>query len=79
MNRADYTELLQDVERELTMPGGDFDALFGHDPKTMEQARFIAAVALTAADRLYSRLTKQEFELRERDEHPAKPGNEATK
>lgn len=70
MNRQDYTELLQDIERELTMPGGHFDALFGHDPKTLEQARFVAAVALTAADRLYSRLTLQEFALRERDEHP---------
>lgn len=78
MNRADYTELLQDVERELTMPGGDFDALFGHDPKTMEQARFVAAVALTAADRLYSRLTLQEFALRERDEHPEPHKNEVT-
>lgn len=70
MNRLDYSELLADIEHELTMPGGNFDALFGHDPKTLEQARFVAAIALTAADRLYSRLTLQEFKLRERDEHP---------
>lgn len=69
MNRLDYKELLVEVEKELLMSGGNFDELYGHDPKTLEQARFIAAVALTAADRLYSRLTLQEFELREKDEH----------
>ena len=69
MNRLDYTELLAEVEKELTMPGGNFEALFGSDPKTLEQAKFVAAVALTTADRLYSRLTRQEFELREKDEH----------
>ena len=62
MNRLDYSELLKEIENELLMPGGNFDALYGHDPKTLEQA-------LVAADRLYSRLTRQEFELREKDEH----------
>ena len=71
MNRQDLKELLADVERELTMPGGCFDALYGHDEETLRQARFIATVALTAADRFYSRLTEQNFILRERDEHPA--------
>lgn len=61
--------MLEEVEKELLMPGGNFDGLFGHDPKTLEQARFVAAVALTAADRFYSRLTRQEFELREKEEH----------
>lgn len=70
MNRLDYQELLKEVEHELLMPGGNFDALYGHDPETLEQARYVAAVALVAADRLYSRLTRQEFDLRERDEHP---------
>ena len=70
MNRLDYSELLKEVEKELLMPGGNFDVLYGHDPKTLEQARYVAAVALVAADRLYSRLTRQEFELREKDEHP---------
>lgn len=69
MNRLDYHQLLEEVEKELTMPGGNFDAMFGHDPKTLEQARYVAAVALVAADRLYSRLTKIEFDLREQDEH----------
>ena len=69
MNRLDYSELLKEIENELLMPGGNFDALYGHDSKTLEQARYVAAVALVAADRLYSRLTQQEFELREKDEH----------
>lgn len=70
MNRLDYHELLDEIEKELKMPGGNFDELYGLDEKTLEQARYVAAVALVAADRLYSRLTRQEFELRERDEHP---------
>lgn len=69
MNRLDYKELLAEVEKELTMPGGNFEEQYGKDPKTLEQARYVAAVALVAADRLYSRLTRQEFELRELDEH----------
>ena len=72
MNRFDLAELMDEVEKELRMPGGNFDALYGLDPKTLEQARLIAAVALTAADRYYSRLTRQAFELREKDEHPQK-------
>lgn len=70
MNRLDYSELMKEVERELLMPGGNFDTMYGHDPKMLEQARFVTAVALTAVDRFYSRLTKQEFDLREKDEHP---------
>ena len=70
MNRTDFSELMTDVERELTTEGGCFDTLFGHDEKTLAQARFAAAVALTAADRLYSRLTEQAFALRERDGRP---------
>ena len=69
MNRMDYARLLEDVEKELTMPNGNFDARYGHDPETIEQARYIAAVALVAADRYYSQLTLQDFELRSRDEH----------
>jgi hypothetical protein len=78
MNRKDYTDLLADIKRELSMPGGHFDELFGLDEKTMKQTEFIAAVALTAADRLYSRITKDNFELREqeriRHESALKPG-----
>lgn len=69
MNRLDYTQLMAEVEKELTMPGGNFEAMFGNDKKTLAQAKLAAAVALTAADRLYSRISLQEFELREKDEH----------
>ncbi len=69
MNRLDYTQLLEEVKKELTMPGGNFDGLFGRDEETLRQAELIAAVALVAADRLYSRLTKSRFEMREEDEH----------
>jgi hypothetical protein len=69
MNRKDYTDLLEDIKREISMPGGHFDALFGTDEKTMQQAEFIAAVALTAADRLYSKLTRDDFALREQEDH----------
>jgi hypothetical protein len=69
MNRKDYAELLADIRRELSMKGGNFDERFGTSEETMRQVDFIAAVALTAADRFYSRLTRREFEIREREEH----------
>lgn len=69
MNRLDYAELLDEIKKELMMPGGNFEARYGSSPEMLEKAEFIAAVALVAADRLYSRLTKTEFELREQDEH----------
>jgi hypothetical protein len=69
MNRKDYTGLLADIRRELSMKGGNFDELFGTGEETMKRADFIAAAALIAADRLYSRITKGEFEIREKDEH----------
>jgi hypothetical protein len=69
MNRKDYAELLADIRRELSMKGGNFDEHFGTDEETMKQADFIAAVALIAVDRFYSRITKDEFEIREHDEH----------
>ena len=58
MNRKDYTDLLADIMRELSIPGGHFDALFGTSETTMKQAELIAAVALTAADRLMPESTK---------------------
>jgi hypothetical protein len=69
MNRKDYSELLADIKRELEMPGGNFDQLFGTSAETLKQAEFVAAVALMAADRLYSRITKTGFEIRQADEH----------
>jgi hypothetical protein len=57
------------VQQKYLYPKPHLDELFGTDEKTMKQAEFIAAVALTAADRLYSKLTKDDFALREREEH----------
>lgn len=57
MNRADYTKLLDEIADEISEPEGTFWASFG--PKTekeMEEIRYIAAIALFAADRFYSRL-----------------------
>ena len=68
MNRFDLAALMKDTETELFRPGGNFDTLFGHDEKTVEQARFVLAVALTAADAYYSKLTSDAFALREMDE-----------
>ena len=68
MNRFDLAALMKETEAELFRPGGNFDTLFGHDEKTVKQARFVLAVALTAADAYYSRLTSDAFALREMDE-----------
>ena len=72
MNRTDLASLMKDTETELFRPGGNFDTLFGHDPETVRQARFVMAVALTAADAYYSRLTRDAFRLREADEAGAR-------
>ena len=73
MNRLDYTTLLSDIMKELSAPRGTFQDMFGRKTeKELEEIRFIAAVALSAADRYYAQLTKMDFALRERDEHPAK-------
>lgn len=69
MNRADFTKLLNEITNEISEPGGTFQSSFG--PKTeqeMEEIRYIAGIALVAADRLYSNLTKINFEIREKDE-----------
>lgn len=68
MNRAQYHQLLQEVATELQRPGGHFDVLYGHDPQLLQQSQLMAAVALTAADRLYAYLTKQAFELRQAEQ-----------
>ena len=71
MNRLDYQTLLDDIMKELSAPRGTFQDMFGQkSEKELQEIRFIAAVALSAADRYYSRLTRMEFDLRERDEHP---------
>ena len=49
---------------------------FGRDPETVKQARFVLAVALTAADAYWSRLTSDAFRLREADEAGYRPKHE---
>lgn len=77
MNRFDLAALMKETETELFRPGGNFDTLFGHDPETVKQARFVMAVALTAADAYYARLTSMGYRLREADEHGMTPKEEA--
>ena len=76
MNRFDLASLMKTTEEELFRPGGNFDTLFGHDPETVKQARFVRAVALTAADAYYSRLTSDAFRLREADEAGMRVGED---
>ncbi len=77
MNRLDYQELMQEVKRELTMPGGNFEACFGKDEAMLRQAELIAAVALIAVDRFVSRASKRDFLLREADEHLPSESNKS--
>ena len=76
MNRSDLAALMKETEDELFRPGGNFDTLFGHDEETKKQARFVMAVALTAADAYYSRLTSEAFRLREADEAGMRAGTD---
>lgn len=76
MNRLDYKEMMADVKRELEMSGGNFEALFGNSEEVKKQAELIAAVALIAADRYYSHLTRMEFDLRLVEEEYDRKQNE---
>ena len=63
MNRADFREIMTEIENELTEPGGTFEDIFGKKTeKELQEMRYIAAIALYAADRLYSNVTKNEFD-----------------
>ncbi len=71
MNRLDYEQLLGDIMKELSAPRGTFQDTFGRKTEEeLKEIRFIAAIALAAADRYYARLTRMEFDLRSRDENP---------
>ena len=66
MNRADYTRLLDEIANEISEPKGTFQSRFGaKTEKDMEEIRYIAGIALFAADRFYSNLTRIDFEIRE--------------
>ena len=70
MNRADYTKLLDEITNEISEPEGTFQSKFGaKTEKEMEEIRYIAGIALFAADRFYSNLTKIDFQIREGEEN----------
>lgn len=75
MNRLDYTKLLKEIDQEIAAPKGTFQSMFGaKTEKELEEIHYIAAVALVAADRYYSTLTRTEFEIREKDERKQRNG-----
>ena len=65
MNRAEYYSLLDDVCREIQEKGGNFDGAVGLSRLSADDIRSIAAVALMAADRHYSNVTKLLAERKE--------------
>ncbi|MBE6658075.1 MAG: hypothetical protein E7604_06480 [Ruminococcaceae bacterium] len=76
MNRADYMSLLDEIMHELKEENGTFRDTFG--AKTEEELgelRCVAAIALMAADRYYSRQTKMAYAMRYDEEvHAPKEG-----
>ncbi len=78
MNTLDYSRLLKEIMDELTEQGGTFKRMFGEKTdKEIEEMRYIAAVALVAADRYYSMLTRMDYALRSQDEvHSPKKSDE---
>ena len=65
MNRAEFYTQLDDVCREIGEKGGNFEGAVGPDRLSAGDIRAIAAVALMAADRHYSNLTKLLAERKE--------------
>lgn len=63
MNRSEYRQVLEEVMRELEEPKGAFSETFGpYQEEEQKKIRLIAGVALCAADRFYSRLTRVQAE-----------------
>lgn len=62
MNRTEYNELLEDIMSEIKEKDGNFQALYGGDEETIENARRIASVAIFAVDRYYAKLTRMKLE-----------------
>lgn len=63
MNRIEYAELLEEIESKLTEAGGTFQDMFGvKSEEEMKEVRYIAAIAMVTADRLYSRATQADFD-----------------
>lgn len=64
MNRTEFHELLREINSDIEEKGGNFQAVFGGEEKTIEAAKFAAAAALMAVDRYYTNLSRL------RKEHP---------
>lgn len=62
LNRKEYSELLEEIKKELAEPNGNFQTLFGSSEETLKNGELIGAVALLAIDRYYARLTKLKLE-----------------
>jgi hypothetical protein len=58
MNRTEFNELLKEINHDIEEKGGNFQALFGGEEKTIEAAKFAAAAAVMAVDRYYTNLTR---------------------
>lgn len=76
MNRADYMSLLDEIMHELKEENGTFSDTFGvKTEEELAELRCVAAIALMAADRYYSRQTKMAYALRYAEEtHTPKEG-----
>ncbi len=64
MNRTEFHDLLREINSDIEEKGGNFQAVFGGEQKTIEAAKFAAAAALMAVDRYYTNLSRL------RKEHP---------
>ncbi|MDD3277834.1 MAG: hypothetical protein PHG16_02965 [Lachnospiraceae bacterium] len=70
MNRADYHKVMDEIMGEIRETEGTFQSVFGKkSEKELEEISYIAGIALFAADRLYSNVTKVDYTVREIDEN----------
>lgn len=58
MNRTEFNDLLKEINHDIEEKGGNFQSVFGGEPKTVEAAKFAAAAALMAVDRYYTNLSR---------------------
>lgn len=62
MNRQEFNELLEEVITEITEQKGNFQTICKDSEFPANDARLIAAIALTAVDRYYAKLTRLRFD-----------------
>lgn len=65
MNRTEFYETLEDIFSDIEAKTGNFQDKCGRDEKTINDAKFIATVALMVVDRYYTNLTKLKAERKE--------------